>query len=124
MAEISTEQLEPYRKAIAERICTACNDRDVHGQCARPLDDPCALHAHLRLVVESILGVGEHPEVEPYVAALRAKTCPNCRQDEAGACALRELGQCAPDAYLIPLIEVIEEVAKTHGHGKWAPAGT
>jgi hypothetical protein len=123
MAKLTAEQLEPYSKAIAARICSFCNDRDMHGHCARPADDPCALHAHLDLVVESILGVGDAPEVEPYLAALRAKTCPHCRQDEAGACALRDLGQCAPDAYLLPVIEVIEDVAKEHGHGKWAGAG-
>jgi hypothetical protein len=120
MNKLTTEQLEPYSKAIAERICAFCNDRDVHGRCARPADDPCALHSHLDLVVESILGVGDRPTVEPYIGALRAKTCPHCRQDEAGKCALRELGQCAPDAYLLPVIEVIEDVAKAHGHGKWA----
>ncbi len=117
---MTKEQLAPYADAIAHRICRFCNDRDAHGKCARPEDDPCALHAHLGLVVESILGVGEHPDVAPYLAALRAKTCPHCRQDESGACALRELGQCAPDAYLLPVIEVIEDVAKEQGHGKWA----
>lgn len=123
MTNLTTDQLEPYRKAIAERICTFCNDRDVHGRCARPEDEPCALHAHLDLVVESILGVGDSPVVDPYVAALRARTCPHCRQDENGKCALRELSQCAPDAYLLPVIEVIEDVAKEHGHGKWADTG-
>ena len=123
MKKLTPEQLEPYAKAIATRICAFCNDRDIHGRCARPADDPCALHAHLDLVVESILGVGDSPEVEPYLAALRAKTCPHCRQDQAGACALRDLGQCAPDAYLLPVIEVIEDVAKSQGHGKWARTG-
>ena len=120
MAKLSDEQLAPYAKAIETRICAFCNDRDAHGHCARPADDPCALQSHLGLIVESILGVNEAPEVEPYIAALRRKTCPHCREDEAGACALRDLGQCAPDAYLLPVIDVIEDVAKEHGHGKWA----
>jgi len=120
MTALTPLQLAPYSKAIAEKICSFCNDRDGHGGCARPADDACALHSHLGLVVESILGVGESPDVARYVAALRARTCPNCRQDAAGACALREGNQCAPDAYILPVIEVIEEVAKEHGHGKWA----
>ena len=122
MAKLSPEQLEPYAKAVATRICAFCNDRDLHGRCARPADDPCALHAHLGLVVESILGVGEAPGVQPYLDSLRATTCVHCREDEIGVCALRDLGQCAPDAYLLPLIEVIEDVAKEQGHGKWARA--
>ena len=120
MTSLTPQQLEPYRKAIAERICRFCNDRDDHGHCARREDDPCALHAHLDLVVESILSVGESAEVGPYITALRQRTCPQCRQDAEGACALRELGQCAPDSYLIPVIEVIEDVAKEEGHGRWA----
>lgn len=120
MASLTPAQLEPYRKAIIERICTLCNDRDGHGGCTRPAEDPCALNSHLDLIVDSILGVGENPDVAPYVAALRAKTCPHCRQDEAGNCALRDLSQCAPDAYVLPVIEVIEDVAKAEGHGKWA----
>ena len=123
MTKLSSAQLAPYRKAVAEKICSFCNDRDGRGGCARPDDDPCALHVHLDLIVESILGVGERPDVAPYVAALRARTCPHCRQDEEGQCALRELGQCAPDAYILPVIEVIEEVAKEQGHGKWAKPG-
>ncbi len=117
---MTPEQLEPYGKAIAERICAFCTERDGRGGCSRPSNDPCALHSHLDLVVESILGVGDSPEVGPYVAALRAKTCPRCRQDDEGNCALRELGQCATDAYVLPVIEVIEDVAKEQGHGKWA----
>lgn len=120
MTSLTPLQLEPYRKAITARICTLCNDRDGHGGCARPAADPCALNSHLDLIVDSILGVGESPEVAPYVAALRAKTCPHCHEDEAGNCALRDLSQCAPDAYVLPVIEVIEDVAKEHGHGKWA----
>jgi hypothetical protein len=120
MATLSPEQLEPYRKAIHEKICTLCNDRDGRGGCARPAEDPCALTTHLDLIVDSILGVGGSPEVEPYIRALRTKNCPHCRQDAAGNCALRDLAQCAPDAYVLPVIEVIEDVAKRHGHGPWA----
>ena len=122
MSTLTPAQLEPYRKAIAEKICSFCNDRDAHGHCARPAADPCALNSHLELIVDSILGVGESPEIDRYVQALRAKTCPSCREDETGACTLRDLGQCAPDAYLLPLVDVIEDVAKEHGHGKWATA--
>ncbi len=120
MATLTQAQLAPYRKAVEEKICPICNDRDEHGRCARPKDDPCALVSHLDTIVESILSVGEHPDVEPYVQALRTKNCPHCRQDEAGNCALRDLAQCAPDAYVLPVIEVIEDVAKRQGHGKWA----
>ena len=120
MIPVTTEQLELYRTAIEQQICTICNDRNRQGECTRPEADACALHMHLRLVVDAILSVGESPDVEGYLAALRARTCPHCHQDADGACALREAGECAPDAYILPVIEVIEDVAKTHGHGKWA----
>ena len=120
MATLTPEQLAPFRIAVHERICAMCNDLGTHGHCARPADDACSLESHLDLIVESILEVGGHAQVDPYVAALRSRTCPNCRQDEAGDCALRDVTQCAPDAYLLPLIEVIEEVAMEQGHGAWA----
>ena len=119
MTKLTPQQLEPYHKAITDEICPFCNDRDIHGHCARPKDDPCALDSHLDLIVDSILGVGEVPDVTPYIGALRTKNCPHCREDEKGTCALRDLAQCAPDAYLLPVIDVIEKVAKAQGHGKW-----
>ncbi len=120
MTKLTALDLEPYAKAISEKICVFCNDRDGHGGCARPPEDPCVLQSHLDLVVDSVLAVGEKPDIEPYAAALREKTCPYCRQDEKGRCVLRELGQCASDSYLLPLVEVIEDVARRLGHGKWA----
>jgi hypothetical protein len=119
-AGLTSDQIELYRLAVAEKICAFCNDRDGRHGCARPSYDACALRTHLDLVVESILGVGERTEVAPYVAALRAKTCTRCRQDDDGDCALRDLGQCAVDSYVLPVIEVIEDVARAHGHGKWS----
>lgn len=120
MIVLTEEQLEPYRRAVEERICAVCNDLGAHGGCARPADDPCALVSHLGLIVGSILEVGGSREVDPYIASIRALTCPNCRQDEAGECPLRRVAQCAADAYILPLIDVVEEVAEREGHGRFA----
>jgi hypothetical protein len=108
--------LSPYRKAIEERICTFCLDHSHEGTCGRPADDPCALQSHLGDLVERVLSMRPSPDLNDYVTALRTDICPTCRQDEEGRCTLRELAECALDSYVIPVIDLIEEVARQEGH--------
>ena len=114
--------LTPYRDAVREEICRVCLDHRPGGGCARPDDDPCPLETHLDTVVESILSVPETRELDPYVHALRTINCTECRQDEAGECEMRDLVQCAVDSYVVRVVEVIEDVARKRGEGKFAAA--
>ena len=66
-------------------------------------------------VVEAVLNVGGSDDVGDYVASLRGTVCSACNEDDRGQCVLRELAECALDSYLIPVIEVIEEVAVKRG---------
>ncbi len=116
--------LELYRVAVEARICPACLSRDPHGACGRPADSPCALRTHLGPLVEAILSVGGSTDLGEYTAAIRRLVCPNCRQDETGWCALRAVSECTPNAYLIPLVEVVEDVARRAGHGAWKPVAS
>ncbi len=108
-------ELRPYRAALRERICAFCAESDGRGGCSGADPDRCALTTHIDEVIESVLSVGERPDVAPYLAAIRARVCTRCREDESGACFLRDAGQCNLDAYLVPVIEVIEDVAKGAG---------
>jgi hypothetical protein len=116
MNRLTDDLLAPYRDAIRDKICAFCNDRNLHGGCGRPQDDPCSLNVHLDSIVVSILSVGQSRDVADYVKALRVKTCPHCRQDEAGHCALREFSGCATDSYVLEVVDVVEEVARAKGH--------
>ena len=99
-----------YRDAVRAKICTFCVERDVHGDCARGAEEPCALESHIEMVVETILDVGTSARVDDYVKALRTRLCPLCSQDGDGFCELRENVSCALDSYLLRIVEVIEEV--------------
>ena len=121
MKRITSSRLDPYRRAVEAKICAVCNDRDVHGACARDPANPCSLDQHLDLIVDTVLSVGGSPEIDDYITAFRTRTCPKCRQDDEGFCALRRFGECATDSYVLMVVDVIEEVAKAQGHGKWAP---
>lgn len=117
---MNSTDLELYREAVRENICRLCLDRVVGGGCSRPPDDPCALETHLESVVESILSVPETDDIGSYVAALRTQNCTQCRQDEEGNCEMRDLVACSVDSYVLRVVEVVEDVARQHGHGRWA----
>lgn len=113
---MSDIDLRPYREAIRERICAFCLDHTHDGECNRPAEDPCALETHLDVLVDKILSTEPSEEIAPYIASLRLDLCPTCRQDEDGRCPMRELAHCALDSYVLPVIEVIEDVAEKQGH--------
>lgn len=110
-----TFDMAPFRTAVEERICSFCIDGNHEGTCNRSLASPCALVTHLEQIVRAVIAVGGKPDLGEYVARLRSDVCPTCRQDARGLCALRSLAECSVDAYLIPVIEVIEEVARRRG---------
>ncbi len=105
-------ELEAFRAAVRERVCSVCLDRRVGGGCSRPPEDPCALESHLEQVVEGILSVAPTDDVHAYVRALRGTTCTTCRQDEHGRCELRDLVACSLDSYVLHVVDVIETVAR------------
>jgi hypothetical protein len=106
--------LAPYREAIRTKVCSFCLDHGPDG-CARPPHDPCALEAHLESIVPAILSVGRSRDIDDYQRAIRSRTCADCREDARGGCALRSLAECALEAYLLRIVEVIEEVATARG---------
>lgn len=110
-----TINLEPYREAIRQRICSICHDSRDDGSCRRPAEDLCALVSHVEEMVNAVVRVGVGEDVGAYLEKLRSDLCPTCRQDEAGDCSLRVLADCAADAYILPVIEVIEDVARERG---------
>ena len=112
--------LQPYRDAVREEICSVCLDHRPGGGCGRPFADPCPLETHLDTIVESVLSVEPTKELRPYVHALRTINCTQCRQDDEGNCEMRDLVECAVDSYVLRVVEVIEDVAKSRGEGAFA----
>jgi hypothetical protein len=103
--------LEELETVLREQICSVCSDRDGQGGCG--LEDPsdCALFRLFPQVARAILSTASD-DVLDYVAAIRREVCSICGdQERDGACERRKQVRCALDAYLIPIVDVIEEAA-------------
>jgi hypothetical protein len=94
---------------LRERICGVCTDRTVEGDCGREDPSECALFRMLPQVVDTIQSV-DSKDIRDYVGALRTGVCNVCAQQAAdGSCKEREQVKCALDAYLLLIVDVIEE---------------
>jgi hypothetical protein len=94
---------------VRGRICRVCTDRKIDGTCG--LEDPssCALFRLFPQVARAVQSV-QSDDIRDYIHAIRAQVCSICReQDSDGECESRKQVQCALDAYLLPVIDAIEE---------------
>jgi hypothetical protein len=101
--------LAELEEIVRNRICNVCTERTVNGTCG--LDEPstCALFNLFPQVAAAIQNT-DSPNIEDYIAAIRKNVCSVCaEQDADGDCGLRQEVQCALDAYLIFVVEAIEE---------------
>ena len=100
---------EELESIVRAKICRVCTDRDAEGGCGLENPTDCALFRLFPQVVRAIQSTSSG-NIEDYVAAIRANVCSICRDQEPdGTCETREQVRCSLDAYLIPIIEVIEE---------------
>jgi hypothetical protein len=106
---IMARTIEELEAIARERICRICTDRTADGQCGLKDPSACALFHFFPRVAHAVQTVHSE-DIRDYIAAIRAHVCAGCpEQDADGTCELRNQVRCALDAYLIPVIEVIEE---------------
>ena len=101
--------LEELEAVVRERICRVCSDRTVEGDCG--LEDPtsCALFRLFPQVARAVQSTSSD-DIRDYIRAIREQVCSVCyQQTDDGECESRKQVQCALDAYLIPVIDAIEE---------------
>ena len=104
--ERSLEELETIIRAT---VCRVCADRNNDGSCG--LEDPgsCALFRLFPQVAHAIQTT-RSVDIRDYVKAIREQVCSVCRmQDVEGHCETRERVECALDAYLLLVVDAIEE---------------
>ena len=104
--QLTFEELETV---VRGKICAVCSDRDGKGGCG--LEDPaaCALFRLLPYVARAIQSTHSN-DIRDYVAAIRGDVCSICwDREQDGTCKRREQVRCSLDAYLIPIIEAIQE---------------
>jgi len=101
--------LEELEAIVRERICRVCTDRTVDGNCGLEEPSSCALFRLFQQVAQAVQSVNSD-DIHDYIRAIREQVCSVCsEQTSDGECESRKQVQCALDAYLLPIIEAIEE---------------
>ena len=94
---------------IRNRICGVCSDRTVDGQCGLENPSTCALFGLFPQVAKAIQST-RSDDIQDYIQAIRANVCTVCEQQASdGSCETRRQVQCALDAYLVLVVDAIEE---------------
>lgn len=94
---------------VRNRICKVCTERAVDGECGLEEPSNCALFRLFPQVAEAIQAV-KSDDIQQYIDAIRRNVCGVCA-DRAndGSCETRQQVRCALDAYLLLVVDAIEE---------------
>jgi hypothetical protein len=101
--------LEELERMVQATVCRVCTDRTNEGSCG--LDDPgsCALFRLFPQVARAVQAT-HSDDIRDYIQAIREQVCSICQmQDAEGHCETRERVDCALDAYLLLIVDAIEE---------------
>ena len=94
---------------VRNRICKVCTERTADGECGLEEPSRCALFRLFPEVAAAIQSV-RSDDIHDYVEAIRRNVCSVCQEQAAdGNCETRQQVACALDAYLIPVVDAIEE---------------
>ena len=108
---------------VRNRICKLCTERTIDGECDLESPSSCALFRLFPQVAQAIQSV-QSDDIVPYIEAIRRNVCSVC-QDQAddGSCENRRQVQCALDAYLLLVVDAIEEATgKTFDKTSYHPS--
>jgi len=94
---------------VRDRICRVCTDRAVSGECGLEEPASCALFHLFPQVAQAIQSV-RSDDICDYIDAIRRNVCSVCTgQEHDGSCEMRQQVRCSLDAYLLLVVDAIEE---------------
>ncbi len=94
---------------VRNKLCRYCTDRTPEGCCGLERPEECALFRLFPQVVHAIQST-DSDNVNDYVAAIRGEVCVICQEQSTdGSCEKRHDVQCTLDAYLLLVVDAIEE---------------
>jgi hypothetical protein len=94
---------------VRNHICGVCTERTSEGQCGLEHPSSCALFRLFPQVAQAIQSVSSN-DIQQYIDAIRRNVCSVCEeQAQDGSCEVRRQVQCSLDAYLLLVVEAIEE---------------
>ena len=121
--------LKELETVVRSRICGVCSDRTLEGGCGLEgggLEEPggCALFRLFPEVAKAIQSTSSD-DIGDYIAAIRENVCSVCNEQAAdGTCEARDQVRCALDAYLLLIVQIIEEATgKTFSREGLNPPG-
>jgi hypothetical protein len=101
--------LAELESIVRNRICSVCTERLAAGGCGLEKTESCALFDLFPRVAKAIQSTNSN-DIHEYIEAIRRDVCPVCLdQDSDGSCERRLQVRCALDAYLLPVVDAIEE---------------
>jgi len=94
---------------VRNRICKVCTERTSDGECGMEQPSSCALFRLFPQVAQAIQSVHSN-DICQYIDAIRQNVCTVCADHAAdGSCETRQQVRCALDAYLLLVVDAIEE---------------
>ena len=103
------QSLAQLESIIRNKICNVCSERTVDGNCGLEQPSSCALFRLFPEVARAIQSV-QSEDIQVYIDAIRRNVCSICTdQAKDGSCETRREVRCALDAYLLLVVDAIEE---------------
>src|SRR3954451_20717262 len=101
--------LAELESIVRDRVCHVCTDRTPTGECGLEEPSSCSLFQLFPQVAKAIQSVTSDG-IQTYIEASRGSVCSACvDQQTDGSCATRQQVRCALDAYLLLVVDAIEE---------------
>ena len=101
--------LAEMESIVRNRVCHVCTERTLSGECGLENPSSCSLFQLFPQVAKAIQSV-KSDDIQPYIDAIRRNVCSVCvDQDPDGSCETRQQVRCALDAYLLLVVDAIEE---------------
>jgi hypothetical protein len=103
------QSLVELESIVRSKLCKVCTERTVDGECGLEEPNSCALFRLFPQVAEAIHSV-KSDDIQQYIDAIRRNVCPVCIDRASDdSCETRQEVRCALDAYLLLVVDAIEE---------------
>lgn len=109
------EDLQKLDRRLKEIICPICVERGPKATCNLWDLEECPITLHLPRLVEVVRSV-DSDQMSDYVEKVRRDICTTCQSalSPLDQCDVRNAGHCALDAYLLLVVQIIDDFLAEH----------
>ncbi len=115
------EDLQELDRRLKEIICPICVERGPKATCNLWELEECPITLHLPRLVEVASSV-HSDQMKDYIEKVRQDICTTCQSalSPLSQCDVRDAGHCALDAYLLLVVQKIDEFLAEKAQAKSA----